>query len=268
LTEEVWASYRYAIVADPQGTEGVKEIDLGAGRASSGSGSLTARIVAALKAEGLLNESVGAGYLERNWPTALKESGAWPLKGCRQSFLDGSLTRLLDPEDVLRKQVVGFVEKGDFGLGSGPKPDGFERVWWKEPIGPEEVTFDDKTFLLTRTRAVALKTPTPQPASTPTTPPPEFVLEPPPSVPGGTQPSAPEQEVRLTVDGAIPPEQWNKLGTRLIPGLRSAGHDLSLNLDAGVTVGPQDVSHIEAELRQAVRDLGLEGRVRIEKKPV
>ena len=233
---------------------------------------ITARIVAALKAEGLLNESVGAGYLERNWPIALKESGMWPLKGCRQSFLDGSLTRLLDPEDVLRKQVVAFVEKGDFGLGSGPKPEGgFERVWWKESIGPEEVTFDDKTFLLTRARAGALKAPASQAASTPTTPAglaPELILEPPPSAPRDREPSTPEQEIRLTLHGAIPPEQWNKLGTRLIPRLRSAGHDLSLNLEAGVTVGPQDVSHIEAELRQAVRDLGLEGLVRIEKKPV
>jgi hypothetical protein len=127
LMEEVWASYRYAIVSDQQGAEGVKEIDLGAGHASSGSGSLTARIVAALKAEGLLIESVGASYLERYWPAALKESGAGPLKGCRQSFVDGSLTRLLDPEDVLKKQVVGFVEKGDFGLGSGPRPEARSR---------------------------------------------------------------------------------------------------------------------------------------------
>ena len=34
------------------------------------------RLIAALKSEALLNESVGAGYIERNWPPALKESGA------------------------------------------------------------------------------------------------------------------------------------------------------------------------------------------------
>jgi len=100
------------VIADPQGTGGLKEIDLGAGHASA-SASLSTRVIAALKAEGLLNESVGAGYLERNWPTALKESGNWPLKGLRQSFLNGTLTRLLDPEEVLRKQIVAFVEKGD-----------------------------------------------------------------------------------------------------------------------------------------------------------
>jgi hypothetical protein len=122
-----------------------------AGHASSGSGSLTAHIVAALKAEGLLNETVGAGYLDRNWPTALKESGAWPLKGCRQSFLDGSLTRLLDPEDVLRRQIPSFVGKGESGLGSGPKPGGgYEHVWWRESVGPEEVVFDRKPCVTKR----------------------------------------------------------------------------------------------------------------------
>jgi hypothetical protein len=88
------------------------------------------------------------------------------------------------------------------------------------------------------------------------------------SVSGDREPSTPDQEVRLTLHGVIPPEQWNKLGTRLIPKLRSAGHDLSLSLDAGLTVGPQAVAHLEAELRQALRNLGLEGLVRIEKKPV
>jgi hypothetical protein len=58
---------------------------------------LCGRVIAALKSEALLNESVGAGYIERNWPPALKDSGAWPLASLRQSFLNGSLTRLIDP---------------------------------------------------------------------------------------------------------------------------------------------------------------------------
>jgi hypothetical protein len=267
LRDEVWASYRYAIVADPQGTDGLREIDLGAGHASSGSASPSARVVAALKAEALLNETVGAGYLERNWPTALKESGAWPLKGCRQSFLDGSLTRLLDPEDVLRKQIVTLVEKGDFGLASGPKPDGaYERVWWKESIGPEEVAFDDKTFLLARSRAASFKVgPPPTAAPAPTEQPPQLVLEPPFAPPVQPTGTVTEQTVRLSLRGAIPPEQWNKLGTRLIPKLRTSGQELSLNLDASLTVRSSELGRIEAELRQALQDLGLEGSVQIEK---
>jgi hypothetical protein len=270
LKDEVWASYRYAIVADLKGAEGLREIDLGAGHASSGSGSLTAHVVAALKAEGLLNESVGAGYLERNWPTALKESGTWPLKGCRQSFLDGSLTRLLDPEDVLRRQIPTFVERGEFGLGSGPKPDGgFERIWWKEYTASEEVVFDDNTFLLMRTRAAALKAgPPPKSVPAPTEQPTELVLEPPVAPPAPPVTPAIEQTVRLFLRGAIPPEQWNKLGTKLIPKLRTSGQGLSLTVEASLDVAANDLSHVESDLRQALRDLGLEGLVQIEKKRI
>lgn len=268
LKDEVLAAYRYAIIADPDGAEGLREIDLGAGHAS-GSGNLSERVVAALKAEGLMNESVGAAYIDRNWPVALKEAGAWPLKGLRKAFLDGSLTRLLDPEDVLRRQIVALVEKGDFGLASGPRPGGsYDRVWWRERVGPDDLVFDDNTFLLTRARAASFKETQPtaeeQPpeikAPVPGEPPvDDFGLKPP------SEPSPAEENIRLRVSGPIPWELWNKLGTRLLPKLRSADQNLSLNLDASLTVPSRDVAQLETDLRQALRDLGLEGLVRIEK---
>src|SRR5216683_2368662 len=128
--DEVWGGYRFAIVADVQETDGLKVIDLGAGHSSSGE-TLCGRVIGALKAEALLNESVGAGYIERNWPPALKSSGAWPLASLRQSFLNGSLTRLLDPDLTLRSKIAEFVEHGDFGLASGRTTDtNYERVWF------------------------------------------------------------------------------------------------------------------------------------------
>ncbi len=123
--DEVWASYRFAVLAessDPSSqrvsietspAEGItrageqasraslKVIDLGAGH-SSAAETLCGRIISALKAEALLNETVGVGYIDRNWPPAFKSSGAWPLASLRQSFLNGALTRLLDPDNVLR----------------------------------------------------------------------------------------------------------------------------------------------------------------------
>ena len=62
--DEVWASYRYVVLGDQKEPSGVKVIDLGAGHAS-GAESLSGQVFAALKSQGLLNESVGAGYLER-----------------------------------------------------------------------------------------------------------------------------------------------------------------------------------------------------------
>lgn len=107
-------------------------IDLGAGHASAGE-MLCGRVIGALKAESLLNESVGASYLERYWPAALKASGAWPLSSLRQSFLNGALTRLLDPDATLKAKICEFVARGDFGLASGLRSDGsYGRVWFEE----------------------------------------------------------------------------------------------------------------------------------------
>src|SRR6185503_7133661 len=129
--DEVWGDYRFAVVADGAETDGLKVIDLGAGHSSTGE-TLCGRVIGALKSEALLNESVGAGYIERNWPPALKETGAWPLASLRQSFLNGSLTRLVDPDTTLKSRILEFVDRGDFGLASGKKVDGtYERIWFQ-----------------------------------------------------------------------------------------------------------------------------------------
>src|SRR5262249_41357803 len=106
----------------------------------------------------LLNESVGAGYLDHNWHPALKDYGARPLSSLRQSFLNGSLTRFLDPDAVLNAKIVEFENKGDFGRASASKPDGtYERDWFEELVCPDEVNFESNVFLLTKAKAKALK---------------------------------------------------------------------------------------------------------------
>ena len=88
--DEVWNSYRYIVIADNAEADGIRVIDIGAGHASSGE-TLCGRAIAALKSLALLNESPGAGYLERRWPPAFKDTGAWPLVSLRQAFLTGGL---------------------------------------------------------------------------------------------------------------------------------------------------------------------------------
>ena len=73
--DEVWGGYRFVALADTKAVNGLKIIDLGAGHASANE-TLCGRIIGALKAEALLNESVGAGYIDRHWPPAFKETGA------------------------------------------------------------------------------------------------------------------------------------------------------------------------------------------------
>ena len=272
--EEVWGDYRFVVIADATAPNGLASIDLGAGHSSS-SESLCGRVISALKSSALLNESVGAGYLERNWPPALKEAGAWPLVSLRQSFLDGSLTRLVDPDAVLRRKIVEFVDKGDFGLGSGKGPEGrFERLLFKETVSPEDVMFESDVYLLTRGLAERLKAP---PAPEPATPPgseadsdgsggrspgPGSV----PNIPSDPEPpTPPEPQARksLRIHGDIPPEVWNRVGTRLLPKLRS-GRNLTVGVTFELTADGPGTDALLADLRQILDDLQLGERVKID----
>jgi len=263
--DEVWGGYRYVILADNQEPDGLKVIDLGAGHSSS-SETLTGRIIAALKSQGLLNESVGASYLERNWPPALKEVGAWPLSSLRQSFLNGSLTRLLDPDTTLRTKIVDFVAKGDFGLASGQKPDGgYERVFFNENIDSIEIAFEPDVFLLLKNKAKALKgtagpetvDDVPKPSPIPGT---EDVTVTGPK-PGPEPPPGVSRKV-FRISGNMPAEVWNRFGTKMLPKLRT-GADLKITIDISVSVNSNNAQTFEQELKQIIEDLGLIQRINI-----
>ena len=268
--DEVWGGYRFAALQDTQAAEGLKVIDLGAGH-SSGSETLCGRVVNALKSGALLNESVGAGYVARHWPPAFKETGAWPLSSLRQSFLNGALTRLLDPDNVLRMRIVDFVNDGEFGLASGDKGGGdYERMWYEEPVGTDEVAFESEVFLLTkdkaqRLRASALDPKRAQPGD-----------QTGPSTATGPDPVPPTDEEAqvgscmrtgrkstLLLRGTVPPELWNRLGTRILPKLRS-GEDLSVGIEFSVSVDASLAHGFQLELIQTLDDLGLREQVRIE----
>jgi len=262
-SDEVWACYRFVVVSDPHEKGGLKVIDLGAGHSSSGE-TLCGRVMTALKNESLLNESVGAGYIERNWPPALKESGAWPLSSLRQSFLDGSLTRLVDPDVVLKTKVVEFVSAGEMGLASGQKPDGtYEIVWFGGPVSPDEVAYEPGVVLLTKAKSKELteRAERPKPPEPPAEPP-----EPPPG-PGPKEPvSGVETETKtctIRVSGAVPMESWNRLSTTIIPKLRS-GESCEFGISFSTTVGKKYADSLVADLRRSLEDLGLASDVLIE----
>ena len=264
--DEVWGGYRFVVLADGKEPDGLKTIDLGAGHSSSGE-SMCGRVLTALKSQALLNESVGAGYIERNWPPALKESGAWPLASLRQSFLNGSLTRLLDPDTILRNRIIDSVTKGDFGLASGRKSNGtYDRIWFEEFVAKEEVTFEQDVFLLLKDKAKTLKKP--QETSTPSEDS-KTTTETQP-VPGPDRP--PEQEVEppsepsvqtLRISGSLPPEIWNRLGTKVLPKLRG-GSDLDIHIDFRVNVESDHARNLQAEIQQILADLGLDDSISIQ----
>ena len=265
--DEVWGGYRYAVIADNQEPDGLRTIDLGAGH-SSGSETLCGRVITALKSQALLNESVGAGYIERNWPPALKESGAWPLSSLRQSFLNGSLTRLIDPDTILRDKIVELVFRGDFGLASGRNPDGsYERMHFNQYTDPADVIFDSGVFLLLKSKAGKLR------AASEVTPENETVKIPLPDtteIPDietkrqeEPEPKPVPQARTFRISGDVPPEIWNRLGTKILPKLRS-GTDLKIGIEFSVIIDRQLEKTFEADLKQILEDLGLTGRIQLE----
>ena len=278
VREEVWAGYRFVVVYDPKASDGLHVVDLGAGHSSAGQ-SLTGRVMSALKSEGYLNESVGAGYIERNWPVALRAIGTWSLAGLRKSFLDGSLTRLPDPEQALKVAIPRLVERGEFGLASDPKPDStYGRVWYREPVPSEELTFDSETFLVLKPRAESLSAdPATKPSST---------LGRTPSIASSAGPGAhpeiawsgpgkpPEVMIGVSeadsiamavfrIEGSLPSEAWNKLGIGLVPTLKR-GKGLLIGLTIQVSTSVADREDFERELRRRLSDLGLAATWRVE----
>jgi len=271
--DEVWAGYRFVVVWDSEGADGLRLIDLGAGHASS-SETLCGRVLAALKSEALLSESIGAGYVERNWQDAFKGSGAWPLASLRQAFLNGTLTRLLDPDRVLGTKIPEWVANGDFGLASGLRQDGsYERLWYAEMVSPDEVTFERDVYLLSREKARQLK---------------EAEARPPEGVAGegtgvggrgeggegpegegeGVEPEPPRggpperATMTLRLSGTIPPELWNRFGTKVIPKLKSGG-ELKVNVDFSVSVDANLAPNLRSDLQQIAQELGVADRLDI-----
>ena len=271
VKDEIWGSYRFVVITDGlpaqagNESDGLKVIDLGAGHSSAGE-TLCARVLTALKSHAILNDSVGVGYIERNWPPALMECGAWPMASLRRSFLNGSLTRLLDPDATLRAKVVEFVNRGDFGLASGQQSDGtYERMWLNESVSIEEVTFDSGVFLLRREKALTLRT-KPEPETPPSpSPKPELAPAPSPEPESESKPDAPVSKAIRTVrlSGDVPPETWNRLGTKLLPKLRS-GANLKIGIEFSVTVEDRMARGLVDELKQILTDLGLSEKVKIE----
>ena len=267
--EDVWAGYRFVVLADRQAVDGLKVIDLGAGH-SSGSGTLSDRVLSALKSEALLNETVGAGYIQRNWPPALEESGAWPLQTLRASFLNGTLTRLVDSDTVLRSRIREFVADGEFGLASGAVgPEHYQRVWYKEHLDEAEVAFESDVYLLTKARAeelqgeraaagIAVKKDDRQV--------PEDIVEPDSEEKSkdtwGKDTGQPDMTT-FHIKGIIPLEVWNRVGVRILPKLRDRT-DLKVELQVSFSADTSRVQGIQLDLQQALADLGLTEQVQVE----
>jgi len=121
------------------------------------------------------------------------------------------------------------------------------------------VTNGVAVFLLLKSKAKALKSlpeispephPEPKPGLAPTP-----VPQP--------EPVAGAAKRSFRISGNIPPEIWNRLGTKILPKLRS-GSDLKVGIEFTVTVDINVARSFEADLQQILEDLGIANQVRVE----
>jgi hypothetical protein len=127
-------------------------------------------------------------------------------------------------------------------------------------LSPDEVTFEANVFLLAKAKAKALKTKQP-------------IIEPPhedkPREEKKEEKEKPTEEslpgrTTLRLSGTLPPEVWNRLGTKLITKLR-AGTDLKIDVGFSVSIDGKVAGSFASELRQILEDLGLADKIRVEK---
>ena len=127
------------------------------------------------------------------------------------------------------------------------------------------VAFDAGVFLLRKDSAKALKTGAPpEPVLGPSPHPgPEPIIAPGPTLAPGPEPAPGATTKTLRLVGTVPPEVWNRLGTKILPKLR-AGSDLRIGLEFTITVKADTAGSLAAEIQQVLQELGLGETVRVE----
>jgi hypothetical protein len=263
IEERVWSSYNHLLLWDANQGK-LKDVALGQLHPSEAK-SITSAILARLRHDSLLSREVGASYIERNWPPALKESGTWPLASLKAAFFQGYFTRLEKADDALRQTIARAVSQGTLGLACGKDANQFDRVWSKEAVELPDITFDYETYLLTAKKAKALKEggaepPTGKqatPASKPT------VVSPPPELPLGQTPGQPTTEPPSPVvswQGQLKREQWNLFSLKVLTRLAQA-EDLEIEVKVRAKLKEAQTTN---QLNAALTELGIGSQFRRE----
>jgi hypothetical protein len=149
LKEGVWRAYRRVLLL---AEDGIREVDLGLLHPSAAE-SLVGLIIARLKQEGLVEESISPDFLIRNWPPAITE---WSTKALRNMFFASPrFPRLLNP-DVLRETISKATAQGIFAYAI-KNPDG-RLIVVDHPPTQYSVEISENVFILREVPPPALTT--------------------------------------------------------------------------------------------------------------
>lgn len=259
VIDKIWSIYNRLLFWN--GKEGRLDTRLMGQMHQSEARSITSAIMARLRQDGLLNREVGASYVTRNWPPALKEDGIWSLASLKAVFFQGYLTRLEKADDVLRQMLIRAVNQGELGLGVGKDSSRLERVWLKEAIDPAEIKFDHETYVLLPSRAESEKIEGDKQI--------EKVkvvdignlfgkkeeLYTTKDEDGDQDDTKPKKPCKVRWCGQLPKDKWNLISHRV---LAKFGTSENVTIEVTIRASIQDPS-IRQQLNSALRELGLEG---------
>ena len=87
------------------------------------------------------------------------------------------------------------------------------------------------------------------------------LLSPQPDSDNGSADTAVAHKMLMRVKGTLPPELWNRFGSKIVPKLRSA-ENLQARVELTAEVSPDGVIALESEIRQLLNDLEVNDRIR------
>ena len=169
---------------------------------------------------------------------------------------------LLAPREKTRRLIHHPSSRALLSRRSCAEPGG--KVWYHEDVSAAEIAFEADVYLLAKSLAERLKSPEiiPVPPSEPEPASPETPASAESPRPDGGDTS---KNAIISVAGSIPPEQWNRLGTRLLPKMRAAG-TMTASIRLEIKLDESKAPALSAELRQIVDENGLSATVRVEQR--
>ncbi len=266
LQESVWQVYNrvYLLGKDNQ----LKEVELGRHNSSSAANLLTL-IIRELRRYGDVEEVISPSYLLRHWPPAFTE---WSTRAIRDAiYASPQFPRLLDG-NAMRETVAKGVTNG-FLAYVGKQGDGrYHPFYFNQPLGPADVEISDEMLVITRETAegyqqaaTAVREPGPVievstvEEDTAVLPRPDSATLP---IPDDEQIPPAKGITRLTWDGEIAAQKWVNFYMKVLTKLATS-HEIKLQLQVEITgtenISPQKV----AEMKAALRELGLDDQVLI-----
>lgn len=142
LIEGVWRTYKNIVILGKDNT--LRVVDLGLVHSSSAN-SMIVLILARLRQDGDVEESISPNFLVRNWPPAFKE---WSTKSVRDAFFASpQFPRLLNSlaiKDTIAKGVSG----GSLAYVGKAADGGYEPFVYSDGISTGEIEIADDMFII------------------------------------------------------------------------------------------------------------------------